>query len=75
MSTNPEDELVTLISRWLAGHVDDEELEAGLKTDGLSEELAEAVKELGAELGKPGHARGQVQMLARETLEALAFGL
>jgi hypothetical protein len=70
---NPEDHLVTLISRWLAGHIDDRALREGLDTTGLSGEHAEAVEELAAELdhahGRPGH----LQMAAREALEALAM--
>jgi hypothetical protein len=30
MSTRPDDELVNLLSQWLARHVDDDELRAGL---------------------------------------------
>ena len=71
---NPEDHLVTLISRWLAGHIDDRELRAGLRTDGLSAEQAEVVDELTAELDHPDDRPGHLQMVARETLEALAMG-
>jgi hypothetical protein len=77
MSTNPEDPFVTLISRWLAGHVDDarlrEQLQA-LERDGLSEAQQEAVDELVSELSAPDRRRGQLQMVARETLERLALG-
>jgi hypothetical protein len=71
---NPEDQLVTLISRWLAGHIDDRALRNGLDTSGLSAEQAEAVEELAAELDHPDERPGQLQMVARETLEALAMG-
>ena len=71
---NPEDHLVTLISRWLAGHVGDDELRSSLRTDGLAPEYAEAVDELVAELDRPDRRQGHVQMVARETLEALALG-
>jgi hypothetical protein len=74
MSTSPEDELITLISRWLAGHIGDDELRAGLRTDGLSAGQAEAVEELRAGLAEPERKRQQLQMVARETLEALALG-
>ena len=71
---NREDHVVTLISRWLAGHIADGELCAGLQTDGLSEEQAQAVDELAQELERPDPRAGQLQMVARETLQALAMG-
>jgi hypothetical protein len=83
MSTNPDtahradDRIVTLLSRWLARHVDDEELERGVTEIGtgeLSEEQAEAVEELLTELARPQGSRGDLEMLVRETLEALALG-
>lgn len=75
---SPEDRIVTLLSRWLARHLDNvrlrEEIVAAGR-DGLSPEQAEAVDELLAELG---HAqpkeRGGVEVAVRETLEALALG-
>jgi hypothetical protein len=70
------DELVNLLSHWLARHVDDKELRTGLKQaedDGLSPEQAEAVAELLAEL-EAGESRGELERVARETLEALALG-
>ena len=83
MSTSPEprtdDQLIRLISRWLARHVGNAELERGLAdTDRASlapgqieavDELAERVK--GAAPGE----RGELEMIARETLEALALGV
>jgi hypothetical protein len=70
-----DDRLVTLISRWLARHVSDEELRREL--DGAGEELApeqaEAVAELRVELDR-GSRRAELEMVARETLEALALG-
>jgi hypothetical protein len=75
MSMTP-DELVNLLSHWLARHVDDDELRRGLKQaadDGLSAEQAEAVAELLAEL-EAGESRGELERVARETLEALALG-
>jgi hypothetical protein len=82
MSTSPdtastEDRLVTVLSRWLARHADDEELGRALAdagTDGLSPGQAEAVRELAAALGG-ATSRGDLEMVARETLEALALGL
>ena len=84
MSTSPEttaradDRLVTVISRWLARHVDDEELRrtiAAIGRDGLSPEQAEAVEELARELDRDGAGgRGELEMVARETLEAVALG-
>jgi len=82
MSTSPEtttrtdDRLVTLISRWLARHVSDDELQRALEQVGsgeLAAEQAEAVEELRAELGED-RERAELEMVARETLEALALG-
>jgi hypothetical protein len=69
-----DDRIVTVLSQWLAGHVDDEELRREVEsigTDELSAEQATAVDELLTELGPD---RGQNEMLVRETLEALALG-
>ena len=87
MSTRPSDEaatpssaeteLVTLLSHWLAGHVDDEELRRaldGIGDGGLSPGQAEALDELKADLAGPGGNRGEREMIVRETLEALALG-
>lgn len=80
MSTSPdtggaEDRLVNVLSRWLARHVDDAELrhaveEAG--TGGLSAGQAGAVRELLDALDR-GDSRGELEMVVRETLEALAL--
>jgi hypothetical protein len=75
MSTSP-DELVNLLSQWLARHVDDDTLAAGLRAaqdDHLSPDQAEAVAELLDELER-GESRGELERVARETLEALALG-
>jgi hypothetical protein len=76
-STRADDRLVTLISHWLARHVGDAELLRGVEQVGLDElapAQAEAVQELLAELRDPdGHA-GDLEMIARETLEALVHG-
>lgn len=84
MSTSPspsleaaEDRLVNLLSHWLAGHVPTRELAGRIEdigVDDLGAEQSEAVGELLAELRDPdGHA-GSLQMIVRETLEALALG-
>jgi hypothetical protein len=77
MSTSPE-ELIGLLSRWLAGHLGSAKLTAALADadrTALSEEQAEAVDELLAELraATPG-TRPHTERVARETLEALAIG-
>ena len=77
MSTNPEDRLVTLLSHWLARHVSDEELRRGVeetRTDELPPASAEAVAELLAELNDPDGHPGELEMIVREALEALALG-
>ena len=70
------DRLVTVISRWLARHVSDDELLRELEKvgpDELGSVEAEAVGELRDELtGSP--RRAELEMVARETLEALALG-
>jgi hypothetical protein len=82
MSTSPsprfraDDELITVLSRWLARHLSDEDLRrevtaAGL--DALSAEQREAVDELLAEFVRGG-SRGDLEMVVRETIEALALG-
>ncbi len=71
-----DDRLVAVISRWLARHVSDDELKRELERVGLGElaaDQAEAVKELRAELGE-GRGSAELEMVARETLEALALG-
>jgi hypothetical protein len=76
MSTNPEDRLVTTLSQWLARHVDDDELRREVEAVDASElgaEQAEAVQELREQLAdKDG--RGELEMVVRETLQALALG-
>ena len=69
-----DDEIVTVLSQWLARHVSDEELRRRVEAIGTAELSAtqtEAVEELLADLGDD---RGQNEMLVRETLEALALG-
>jgi hypothetical protein len=71
-----DDRLVTVISGWLAGHVSEGELRRELvaaRAAELAPDQAEALDELRAELAKQSR-RGELQMVARETLEALALG-
>jgi len=74
MSANLDDHLVTLLSRWLARHVSDDELQREVEAadlDQLEPGQAEAVRELRDGFG---NGRGDLEMIARETLEALALG-
>jgi hypothetical protein len=82
MSTSPEtttradDRLVTVISRWLARHVSDDDLQRALEqvgSDDLTADQAQAAEELLTELSE-GRERAELEMVARETLEALALG-
>ena len=82
MSMSPEsradDRLIMLISRWLARHIGNAELERGLVESDRNElgpGQLEAVDELAEHLktATPGQ-RGELEMIARETLEALALG-
>jgi hypothetical protein len=84
MSTSPdatvmsEDRLINLISRWLGRHIGNAELRRGIAesgSDGLAPGQVEALEELAerVEHAKPGE-RGELEMIARETLEALALG-
>lgn len=84
MSTNPEssrradDEIVTLLSQWLVGTLGNDELRKDVESIGTGE-LAPgqrtAVEELLGELrgALPGE-RADLQVVVRETLEALAYG-
>jgi hypothetical protein len=82
MSTSPEtaaaDQVVNILSRWLAGHADDDELRrelASVETERLDSQQAAAVAELVAELDGPAaNGRGELEMVVRETLEAVALG-
>ena len=76
MSMRPDDRLVTLISRWLARHLSDDELRDGIHEvglDGLDPGQRQAVEELLHGLGS-ANGRGELERVARETLEALALG-
>jgi hypothetical protein len=74
----PEDDVVSALSHWLAFHLGNDELRARLRsidTSGLEPEQIEAVDELLAELeSAPEGERGELEMLVRETLEAVALG-
>ena len=83
MSTSPEqrpdDVLIRLISRWLARHIGNAELERGLAESDrkkLAPGQLEAVDELAERVkgAAPGE-RSELEMIARETLEALALGV
>jgi hypothetical protein len=78
MSMSPEDRIVTLLSRWLARHLDNEQLRKMIEAagrEGLSADQAEAIDELLAELaGAERNDRGALEPLVRETMEALALG-
>lgn len=76
MSTSPEDRLVNVLSQWLARHVDDDELRRVVEAIDPSELDAEksmAVEELRQELAKTDGG-GDLEMVVRETLQALALG-
>ena len=73
-----DDEIVSLLSQWLMRSLGNDELRKRIEEIG-TEELAPgqraAVAELVGALGNafPGE-RGDLEMLVRETLEALAYG-
>ena len=76
MSTSPENQLVNLLSHWLARHIDNAELLRELEaadTSALSPTQAEAVQELRDEVVST-NGRGDLEMVVRETLEAVALG-
>jgi hypothetical protein len=83
MSTSPDiqradDEIVTLLSHWLTRTLGNDELRKRIEaigTDELAPGQRHAVEELLAELRNalPGE-RGDLEMIVRETLEALAYG-
>jgi hypothetical protein len=83
MSTNPEsqrtdDQIVSLLSQWLMGSVGNDELRKRVEdigTGDLAPGQRVAADELLVALGNafPGE-RGDLEMVVRETLEALAYG-
>jgi hypothetical protein len=76
MSTRPDDRLVNVLSHWLARHVDANDLRAEVSAvddEALSATQRDAVAELRDELENGSH-HGDLEMVVRETLEALALG-
>ncbi len=76
MSTSPENAIVNLLSHWLARHADDDDLKRELATvdaAALAPDQQQAVEELRGELER-ANGRGDLEMVVRETLEALALG-
>jgi hypothetical protein len=84
MSTNSDfqrtdDEIVSLLSKWLMGSVGNDELRKRIEEIGGADDLAPggrtAVRELLTALANafPGD-RGDLEMVVRETIEALAYG-
>ena len=83
MSVTPDfqrtdDEIVSLLSQWLMRSLGNDELRKrieGIGTGDLAPGQRTAVEELLVALGNafPGE-RGDLEMLVRETLEALAYG-
>lgn len=74
-STRAEDRVVNAISRWLARHISDGELRSELEgaSGKLTAEQSEAVDELLVELDRTTE-RPELEMVARETMEAVALG-
>ena len=73
-----DDEIVSLLSQWLMGSVGNDELRKRIEemnTDELAPGQRSAVEELLVELRNalPGE-RGGLEVVARETLESLAYG-
>src|SRR5262249_47230202 len=77
-SMSPEDRLVSLLSHWLPGALGNPPPPAAMEEagrDGPSADQAEALDALLAALDRAGATgRGDLERLARETLEALALG-
>ena len=74
---SPSDDVVNVLSRYLARHLSERELLVELRqldTDGLEGDAGEFLAELRDELGDPDAKRGSVEVLVRETLEAIALG-
>jgi hypothetical protein len=75
-TTRADDRIVRAISRWLARHSSNEELKnelARVDAAQLAPDQAEAVEELRTELDV-GTERPGLEMIARETVEAVALG-
>ncbi len=76
MSTRPDDRLVNVLSHWLARHADADDLRAevaAVDESDLRGTQRDAVAELRDELEHGSHD-GDLEMVVRETLEALALG-
>ena len=76
MSMSPENQLVNVLSHWLARHVDNTALKGELDSIDLSQlnaDQREAVEELREELVST-NGRAELEMVVRETLEAVALG-
>ena len=72
-----EDRIAGLLSEWLRRGMPDAELRErveALPLEALSGEPADAVDELLAELRDPEGHPGELSMIVRETLEAVALG-
>jgi hypothetical protein len=74
----PDDEIVTVLSEWLAFGSGTEELRTRLEEinrSGLDGEAAEAVNDLLGELGsESSNGQGHLERHVRETLDAVALG-
>ncbi len=76
MSELPADRIVNVLSHWLAGHVRAGRVREEIERVGRDELMpgqAEAVDELLAELRDPNGHPGELNMIARETIEALCL--
>jgi hypothetical protein len=76
-SDRPDDQIVALLSRWLARHLGNDELRReveAVEREYLAPDQARAVDELLRELALAGPGeRGEVERVVRETFEALAL--
>src|SRR4051794_41562340 len=76
MSTSPES--INTLSRWLAGHIGNDDLRRQLEqldAPDVGPEGRELVDELVVELDRAAGAKsGEVERLVREAMEALALG-
>jgi hypothetical protein len=69
------DDIVNVLSRYLARHLSEGDLLVELRqlgTDGLGPDASELLAELEDELSAPNSKRGSVEVLVRETLQAIA---
>jgi hypothetical protein len=72
----PSGDIVNALSRYLARHLSEDDLLVELRqlgTDGLRPDARELLAELEDELGAPKAKRGPVEVLVRETLQAIAL--